>query len=287
MRYFARDGSHVSNGDTLEAFGQVHSAQHPYAALNLRACDRLCSAGRLFNRDGGPGLAAMKNRYWCSRTLAELQPNLDYGTFEFIVDGFLAIRNAFASSVRLLEITTSSGKKAHGTSFQLTDTILLTARHCVADAADVRITAPELPLGYAVPYVLVPAGDYDVVGLLIARSLAARAFRVREVELLEPVLTLGYPLLQGFHPTLLSSSGEICGKARAYLDGNDYWITTCSMTGGSSGGPIVGADGAVVGVVSGLPASDAGIDPGRFGLLAPCKDALLAVQQAVRDGTTL
>lgn len=91
--------------------------------------------------------------------------------------------------------------------------------------------------------------------------------------MLEPVVTMGFPRLEGLLPTLVSSVDEVAARAEPYLDGRAFWITTCAMTGGSSGGPVVGGDGRVVGVVSALPGTGAGVNPGRFGLAVSLAEA--------------
>jgi hypothetical protein len=281
MRFFAKDS--VGDEAPLIDFHNAFKETHPYPAVNLRAAERLCEAGRLFHGELALGPRAFSARYRCTKTTSELQEDLDYGTFDFIVDGLAAVRNAFSRSVLHLTIEGAAGL-SNGSAFAINSQALLTARHCVdgvesseaitvwCDGQDVRAFKRVLPTSGA-----------DVAAIILPSPIDVPHFRIREPALLEPVLTLGFPVLQGLEPALMASAGEIAGITTAYLDGQEYWITTCAMTGGSSGGPVVGADGAVVGVVSALPASEAGVDPGRFGLMASCVEPLKEIAENVKN----
>jgi hypothetical protein len=286
MRFYAADGpSTPDNRLPLERFHEAFAAMHPYPALTLRAADRLCAAGRLVQ--GGLDFdfkaPVTGNRYICTKTLAELDADLQYGTFDFIVDGLPAVREALVPSIQLLSVTDPDGKQQQGSAVAHLPNFLLTARHCVEGMSEVLVHAQDGSNAVFPPAKTLFLGeDSDVAGLLLGSDLDVRALRVRAAEVLEPVLTLGFPRLQGLEPALIASGGEVAGTAASFLDGQRYWITTCAMTGGSSGGPVVGADGCIVGLVSSFPASDAGIDPGRFGLMAPALDAVNALLAELR-----
>lgn len=282
MRFFAKDSPTAEAA--LVEFHKAFTAEHPHPAVNLRAADRLCDAGRLFHGELALGTRVMSARFRCVRSTADLQPDLDYGTFDFIVDGFPAVRSTFESSVVHLTVETGRGV-ANGSAFFIRPELLLTARHCVDDAANAGSVTLHWHGSEVKPIKLIfPTSDADVAAMLLPTPVDVRPTRVREPSLLEPVLTLGFPVLQGLHPSLMASAGELAGVGTAYLDGNDYWITTCAMTGGSSGGPVIGEDGCVVGVVSGLPATDDGVDPGRFGLMSPCVAVLREIAQNFAQG---
>lgn len=56
---------------------------------------------------------------------------------------------------------------------------------------------------------------------------------------------------------VIASTGQVVGDGKAYLDGQEYLLFSARVKGGSSGGPAIGRDGKVIGVVSMLPSSAA------------------------------
>src|SRR5579862_7036326 len=289
MLFFAKDAPQAGDtGRTLRDFHEMYEAEYPHQAVTLRACNALCAAGRLFEQGPGLGLPVFANRYMCTKTHAELEPDIAYGTYDFLVEGMPAIHRAFAPSVLMLEVVPVTGDPAQGSAFAVRPDVLLTARHCVEGMASVKVLVPSALDGEVTPFkTVVPDGHIDVAALFLAKPVAVHTFRVREPQLLEEVMTMGYPRMHGLYPALISSVGQIAGRAVSYLDSEPYWITTCAMTGGSSGGPVIGADGSAVGVVSSRPASDAGTDPGGFGYVSGCVQAVSSITANVELGRAL
>lgn len=274
MQFFAYDGAarQVDPPLTMKDFHEMHEQVHPYPSMNLRACLRLCDAGRLYQTGLGIGMPVVGNTYAHLQSVADLEAEVRYGTYDFIVEGMPAVRDRLGPSVAMIEVQVD-GEPRQGTAFALAPRLMMTARHCVERAGSITVHTSS-GAAVTVEQVVKPEdARFDLATLVLAAPIAAQSFQGRVAVPLEPVVTMGYPRLQGMHPALVSSVGEVSGTAESYLDGRAYWITTCAMTGGSSGGPVVGGDGRVVGVVSAFPASDSGIDRGRFGIMTPIADA--------------
>jgi serine protease Do len=188
-----------------------------------------------------------------------------YGTYQFLVEGWLSIRNAFADSVVMIEVTKGHENDLGSGFVLLFDNLIVTAKHCVegmetttvirSDGTRIDIDPSEWQL----------SGSADVAFTMI-EPWNAKPFKVGAPSILQPVLTLGYPPIPGFAdplllaesaevaarriPDLTGSTGEVSGVGSAYLDSQDYWLLTARVKGGNSGGPVISKDGLVVGLIS-------------------------------------
>ena len=279
MRYFAWDNLEIdpdgkTSGRTFREFHTLH-AEFPYPAVNHAAAQRLCDSGQLHDLGVQFGLTPLYgSRYASLETTAQLVARLEYGTFDFIVDGLSAVVTHFERSVVQLVGENTHGDPVSGSAFVMIDPhVLVTAAHCVHSISRLRVVAPPSGEIEVTRTDVQNSGDTAVIE--IARPIDAKP--MMPVDVIQPlcsVVTMGYPDLAGHHPALICSSGEIAGQATNYLEGGEYLVTTCAMTGGSSGGPVVNSEGRVVGVVSKFSQRDDHLDPGRFGLVSPIEPAL-------------
>ena len=70
------------------------------------------------------------------------------------------------------------------------------------------------------------------------------------VEVLTPVVTIGYPNVSGsIERNALWHKGEINGEVKT-TDGQEFLVISCSVSPGNSGGPVINELGELVGVVS-------------------------------------
>jgi serine protease Do len=207
---------------------------------------------------------------------------LAYQSYDFIAFGFPAIRQKFSAAVRPVFVE-SNGAHDVGTAFWIGDGILVTAAHCVKDKERLKITGPTgatlkiRDIGVPVS----PHLDLCVIRVDEAPFARVRPFAVREGEVLERVMTMGYPQIQGFPSTLITetteiagfhvSTGEIVAEEQSYLDQHEYQILSARVKGGSSGGPVVAQDGRVVGIVFATPGNSEAPDVLGYGLSIPAK----------------
>ena len=103
---------------------------------------------------------------------------------------------------------------------------------------------------------------------------------MKQAEILDDILTMGYPPIKGFDSVLVaetaqvagylqSTTGEVVGNEVSYLDGQPYLLITARVKGGNSGGPVISREGKVVGIVAQLPASDSGPDTLGYAAVIP------------------
>lgn len=274
VRFFWTNQEPAAEYRSLGEFSDEYVADYPNPTRILQAARKLCDNGVLIEVSAGQVLPVRNSEFVCISDASLVNECLRYGTYDFLVGGFAAIRERLGPGVIQLEVK-QGGDTRPGSSYVVATNALVTARHCVEEADSVHAVVAEEriePVDW-----LFPEDGRDMAILRFDRSSFKTVLIAAPPVPLEPVMTMGYPKLPGLRPALLSSVGEIAGTAKAFLDSDssDFVITTCSMTGGSSGGPVVDSGGRVVGVVSALPGNEKQVDPGRFGMVVPVNDLLL------------
>lgn len=124
----------------------------------------------------------------------------------------------------------------------------ITAKHCVERFDNVWIENVLIPkknihLHPDVDLALIIPEDYDKTGALIDGK----------GNVLDNVMSLGYPKISGFSNFLNGTVGNITAIEQPYLSKGRLILLTCPVRGGNSGGPIVNEFGEVVGVITDLP----------------------------------
>jgi len=211
---------------------------------------------------------------------------IDYGYYDFMIYGFPAIRENFADSVRPVIVTSSKGDISIGTGFLIRhadNLYFITARHCLPE--DSFISIPELNgSGCKQPiepcHIYFPANDdIDVAIIEIVNkqyiqvidaetktakgiSFSEKYFLLDKPDVLDQVLTMGFPPIQGFTEAiqisetatiasdLKSTTGEITGRGVHYFGGlKEHFLISARVKGGNSGGPVINKFGLVVGMI--------------------------------------
>lgn len=208
--------------------------------------------------------------------------DLAYGTPDFVAFGFPEIRHHFQDSVRPVYVETHDRQDV-GSAFLLDSHRVATARHCIAQMHSVTIggwRAADAPLRaiWVSPNERIDLAVLEFDGDPFP---GVSSFRLGEGAILDEILAMGYPPILGFDSVqiaetaeiagfLQSSSGEIIGFERALAERQTLMLITARIRGGSSGGPVIGRDGKVVGVVTAIPMDEhKRVDTLGFGVVTP------------------
>lgn len=153
-------------------------------------------------------------------------------------------RQALPSVVTIESYGTDGNPMGLGSGFLLRDGRIVTNNHVVASAEWVEITDQEEQLLGTVPYAEVISTRSDLA-ILPAVETESKGLVLSEdgPEVGESVWAIGSP--QGLHGSV--SSGVV--SAVRSVDGQEFIQISAPISSGSSGGPILDADGQVIGVV--------------------------------------
>lgn len=157
------------------------------------------------------------------------------------------------------------------------DGIVITAEHVIKGANEVRVALADRR-EYEAEILLADArADIAVLRLPEAKSLPVLRVRgAEEMEVGDLVLAIGNPLGVGQTVT----SGILSAVARTGNDGRYFLQTDAAINVGNSGGALVDASGALVGINTAIVTRSGGSD--GIGFAVPSNLAMLAVEAARR-----
>jgi len=210
------------------------------------------------------GIDSMDAAYFCRLTDAEIASVRD--SIDYAVYGFPIIYQELSPAVVPIVHVNAEDRPSIGSSFLRTEYLLLTAKHCLVGAKglSIRGVANEQ---FLTAQVRVHSND--------ALDLAAIHFSDRVLpgvkpitlgigRVLDEVLVLGYPNVPGFTELLAAekaaistrltvTKGAIASEATELFAKTSLFLITARVRGGFSGGPVLNATGAAVGLVSREP----------------------------------
>lgn len=215
----------------------------------------------------------------------------EYGTYNFLINGFSSIANHFKNTVRPIIITKQNGDYDIGTGFLIGNIhTLITAKHIVEEAELIQI--PDSDGNYINAEHIIFSKDekIDIAIILVSNNsfLGTPHFNMKEAEILEDVLTIGYPPIPGFdslqiyeiasvNNSFKFSKGKLIGRDTAYLDGVEYLIMNAKVKGGNSGSPVINKNGNVIGMVVQIPIDvedSSKLDSLGYGIITPKSEIL-------------
>jgi S1-C subfamily serine protease len=163
----------------------------------------------------------------------------------------------YRSAVKHVAIRTRDGDEAGGTAFFCADFQgwLATARHLVADGNQLlRVENEDGTVVSAGPFETRLAGsDLDLALIQCQVPDGVNALRIGwrqdSVRELDEVLVAGYPPIAGHRTALMFTEGQVSAFPRRQSGGRYSIIISKVTEPGHSGGPVLSAEGLVIGVV--------------------------------------
>lgn len=257
----------------------------PLPQAMTEICDILVSHGYLNPLHKG-GAMGMGNSYVPNvpGVLTNYPRNL-LGDFKdhvtCLVFGFPYIFEQYKNSILPICHLTEDGDKTIGTGF-IYGNLLVTARHCIEGAKAISIRGfSKLELSTS-NFKFHANPDIDLAFLELPKSIpATKPFsRLEAGNILDQVITMGYPKVPGFHTTqtveqaqvssrLTVTKGSVAGQGTQYFANTDLLLITAKIRGGNSGGPVLNSSGAVIGVAIEMPHGEGKYDDLGYGTVVP------------------
>ncbi|RWU04298.1 S1 family peptidase [Pedobacter chitinilyticus] len=258
-------GNNAITRDVSEFLVSISASSdgHGDMAEITKICERLLNKGYLFKAGNPSNNPIIGDRYL---GIGFDQTMADYGSYDFIGYGFVAIRNHFKESVRPIIVKTLGGIDSIGTCFLVGKDMLITARHCIEGMSSIKI--PDNSDGYLIPENVYISKDsrIDIAVIKLKKPIASEipTFRFGDADVLDEILTIGYPPIAGFdaiqfvekamiNAKLKSSTGELIAKDKSYLDSQDYFLINARVKGGNSGAPVINELGEAAGMLVNIP----------------------------------
>jgi serine protease Do len=247
------------------------------------------------------GYAAVIPQPLKQRFTAITERNIEYGVYDFLAGGFTSIRKYFTQSVLPIEVTLPDGSLDIGTGFLFGEggkPWIATARHVIENKNKVNIVGidPRTWVGS----IFVPKDESNDIAFISFNENPVPgqpAFLLDDSEVLDEVLTLGYPPIAGFdcfqvaeiasiNSKIKSSVGNIIGEAFSFLEGRDLMLVNCKVKGGNSGGPLINKYGYVVGMFIQIPLDpqdSTKLDSLGYGIAIPTNEIVKFIE-IIRSG---
>lgn len=149
-----------------------------------------------------------------------------------------------------IEGTTPKGDISVGTGTLITDGVILTCAHVVDDMKVdyVKIRGQRFNIKDARSHEIV---DVGLIFLNETIEPLSKDMAFRDSKLLEPIVIAGYPTIpRSLAPCYTLQTGEISGQIKNTMDSYPMDLFSAIARPGNSGGPVLGMDGCITGIVT-------------------------------------
>ena len=206
---------------------------------------KLCQKGVL-TRCGG---TAVMECFWFMHELSNLQRLGTLWLGEILGPQYVGCE--IEKDIAYITGVTPEGDESVGTGTLISSNVILTCGHVVSD---MKVNNVISVFGEKVKVKNTTHHDVIDVGLIfledhLTRKLPDLAFR--DAILLEEVVIAGYPTIpRSLEPVYTLQRGEISGFVDKTTEGYSLDLFSAIARPGNSGGPVVGLDGRIVGIVT-------------------------------------
>lgn len=256
--------------------------KYPQANIIAKICDILVDNGFLNLHMHYGTNNEFSSYYVFNKDFLKSKENLRFifnEQLNCIIYGFKFIYEKYKSFVLPVEYTNKNEDISIGSCFIYSGGIV-TARHCIEGAKKISIKGINSnDLKYA--DFLVSTNPYmDILFIKFKIPIKNSIMISEKGEILDEVITMGYPRIPGFHNFLTTekasiafrftaSKGEICSEAKDIWIGENLFLITAKIRGGNSGGPVIKKNGGVVGISINIPEGEGNYDDLGYGTVVP------------------
>lgn len=251
-----------------------------------KICEKLCEKDKMSKVHNDIGVGDLCN--YVTFVDKKTRQSLFY---EFhlnaLVYGFSYIYEKCKELVVPLVWKKKDGSYSVGTGFKVFGGIA-TAKHCVEDPENLSIK------GYSVEElqnskIYISENDNLDIAFIDVQRKEPMFIGLNDGEIMQEVLTMGYPKIPAFTDFLTAEKATISSKAESritptkgtiaafgenYLSRAELMLITAKIRGGNSGGPVINGDGSIVGIACQIPLYDDNIgdyDDLGYGIVVPIK----------------
>ncbi|MDI9634369.1 trypsin-like peptidase domain-containing protein [Geitlerinema splendidum] len=165
-----------------------------------------------------------------------IKKEADYGVYDFALSGFSEIHKYFINAVRPVLVKKANDGDDIGSGFMVKNHYFVTAKHCIEQMKEVKIRGWN-PDKSPLKRIWIPSEknlDLAVLEFDNKPFKGVTGFEFSAPNVLENVLTMGYPPVTGFDAILIAETaqisalkatvGQVVGESPSYLDRQNYFL---------------------------------------------------------------
>ena len=271
---------------------KYETKEFPQPRVVAKICDVLCETQQMSVIHRG-GIDNIDNSYHCILRNKDVDENPYLKSYfkkklNYVVYGFKYIYEDFKKYVLPIEYTDSKNDISLGTGFLYANGFI-TAKHCIEGAKKIAINGIKSEDLRNAKFKIPENNLLDILYIRFENQVQDTLMFSEEANILDEVMTLGYPRIPGYHSFLTAENATVASRyttsvGQIVSNAEDIWIKerlfliTAKIKGGNSGGPVISKNGSIVGVSVNLSQGEGDYDNLGYGTVIPVKfvDELLA-----------